>query len=346
MSSTSWSRLRWASSRDVRSSISTPARWASRRSASGNAIPSRRITNEKMSPPSPQPKQCHVSRAGVTMKLGVFSPWNGQSPLSVVPAFLSCTVSPTTSTTVSLLLTSAATPTANLPPRTRTAAPKASPERRIAGHRNGVSSLDTPVFRADDALDARRLSRGLSIPLGSTRSLCRAGSLEELHPRPTTDALLAGTGTKTSTYPSRRVTNEGPTRSNSGAPVPRGERPPCWSWRSASRLEPPRLKPAAAIGATTTVGRWPAPDPHRRLRAAGPGCRLGEPAHAQLPSGDRRTGPRSAPARVQPRAGPGRGTGMTAHRPDRRNAAPAFPAGPLGVRCPCGSARAARPIGP
>ena len=37
-----------------------------------------------------------------------------------------------------------------------------------AGHRNGVSSLDTPVFRADDAPGPRGLSRGLSIPLGST----------------------------------------------------------------------------------------------------------------------------------------------------------------------------------
>ena len=57
-------------------------------SASGNARPSRSITNVKMSPPLPQPKQCHVSRAGVTTKTGVFSPWNGHSPLRVVPGLL------------------------------------------------------------------------------------------------------------------------------------------------------------------------------------------------------------------------------------------------------------------
>ena len=44
-------------------------------------MPSRRITKLKMSPPSAQPKQCQLSRAGVTMKLGVFSEWNGHRPL-------------------------------------------------------------------------------------------------------------------------------------------------------------------------------------------------------------------------------------------------------------------------
>ena len=43
------------------------------------------MTNVKMSPCLPQPKQCHVSRPGVTTKLGVFSPWNGHRPLKVVP---------------------------------------------------------------------------------------------------------------------------------------------------------------------------------------------------------------------------------------------------------------------
>src|ERR1035437_1938840 len=90
-----------------------PARAARRLSASGKLRPSRFITKLKMSPPSPQPKQCQLSRAGVTTKLGVFSPWNGQSPLYVVPAFFSCTTSPTISTIDSLLFTSAATPTAN-----------------------------------------------------------------------------------------------------------------------------------------------------------------------------------------------------------------------------------------
>src|SRR5262245_56035101 len=64
-----------------------------------------------MSPPSPQPKHFQESRAGVTVNDGVFSPCNGHRPLYVVPAFFSWTVSPTTSTTLSLLLTSAATPT-------------------------------------------------------------------------------------------------------------------------------------------------------------------------------------------------------------------------------------------
>jgi hypothetical protein len=39
------------------------------------------MTKLKTSPPSPQPKQCQLSRPGVTMKLGVFSPWKGQRPL-------------------------------------------------------------------------------------------------------------------------------------------------------------------------------------------------------------------------------------------------------------------------
>jgi len=63
-------------------------------SASGNDELSSFITKLKMSPPSPQPKQCQLSRAGVTTKLGVFSPWNGHSPLRIVPALRNCTVSP------------------------------------------------------------------------------------------------------------------------------------------------------------------------------------------------------------------------------------------------------------
>ena len=85
---------------------------ASSRSASGNVTPSRSITNENTSPPSWQPKHFQESRLGVTVNDGVFSPWNGHSPLKVVPAFFSCTVSPTTSTMFSRLLTSAATPPA------------------------------------------------------------------------------------------------------------------------------------------------------------------------------------------------------------------------------------------
>src|SRR4051812_7190056 len=65
-----------------------------------------------MSPCLPQPKQCQVSRTGVTTNEGVFSPWNGHSPLRVVPAFFSWTVSPTTSATGSRPLISATAPTA------------------------------------------------------------------------------------------------------------------------------------------------------------------------------------------------------------------------------------------
>jgi hypothetical protein len=64
----------------------------------------------KMSPPSPQPKQCQLSRSGLTTNDGVFSAWNGQSPLYAEPARLSGTVSPTTSTTDSLDLISAGMP--------------------------------------------------------------------------------------------------------------------------------------------------------------------------------------------------------------------------------------------
>src|SRR5947209_18891478 len=100
-----------------------------------------------MSPPSPQPKHFHESRAGVTVNDGVFSPWNGQSPLNVDPAALSWTVSPTTSTTLSLFFTSAAMPTAKQasPPgpirafRARTAR-SAAPDMTV-----GLSSLDKPL---------------------------------------------------------------------------------------------------------------------------------------------------------------------------------------------------------
>src|SRR4029079_9963033 len=112
LSRTSRRRAFRASSRVVRSSISTPALAARTLSASGNERPSRFMTKLKMSPPSPQPKHFHDSRAGVTVKDGVFSPWKGHRPLNVEPAFFSWTVSPTTSTTVSLFFTSAATPTA------------------------------------------------------------------------------------------------------------------------------------------------------------------------------------------------------------------------------------------
>jgi len=63
-----------------------------------------------MSPCSPHPKQCQVSRSGVTTNDGVFSAWNGQRPLWTVPARLSATVSPTMSTTGSFDLISATMP--------------------------------------------------------------------------------------------------------------------------------------------------------------------------------------------------------------------------------------------
>ncbi len=68
------------------------------------------MTKLKTSPPRPQPKQCQLSRAGVTTNEGVRSPWNGQSPLNVVPAFLRGTLSPTISTMSSFDLISAVTP--------------------------------------------------------------------------------------------------------------------------------------------------------------------------------------------------------------------------------------------
>src|SRR3990172_13086144 len=104
-------RLRRASSRLVRSSSSTPARAASRCRASGKPTPSRSITKLKMSPPLPQPKHFHECRGGVTTNEGVFSEWNGQSPLYDWPAFLRGTCSPMNSMMSSFDLISAVTPT-------------------------------------------------------------------------------------------------------------------------------------------------------------------------------------------------------------------------------------------
>jgi len=47
------------------------------------------MTKLKTSPPRPQPKHFHDSRDGVTVNDGVFSPWNGQSPLYEAPALRS-----------------------------------------------------------------------------------------------------------------------------------------------------------------------------------------------------------------------------------------------------------------
>src|SRR5215210_4714067 len=161
------------SSRRVRSSSSTPALPARCFSASTNGTPSRCITKLKTSPPRPQPKQCQLSRAGVTTNDGVFSPWNGQSPLYVAPAFFRLTDSPTTSTTFSRLFTSAATPTAKPHPPCRLPSGASGggllaavrsylsvePPDRSSGYHlsrqtrrgpnmtDGVSSLDTPDRR-------------------------------------------------------------------------------------------------------------------------------------------------------------------------------------------------------
>src|SRR6478752_1580157 len=162
---TSRRRALRASSRDVRSSISTPAFAARTLRASGNDRPSRFMTKLKMSPPSPQPKHFHDSRPGVTVNEGVFSPWNGHRPLYVVPAFFSWTVSPTTSTTPSLLLTSAATPTAKsrLPacPTLLTTGP---------GMRMGLSSLDKP--------DVRRIPPVCQYPVGVLTGSLRVQDLD------------------------------------------------------------------------------------------------------------------------------------------------------------------------
>ena len=65
-----------------------PARAESRSTASGNERLSIFSTNLMTSPPSAQEKQYHRPRAGVTLKDGVFSSWNGHRPLSEPPPAL------------------------------------------------------------------------------------------------------------------------------------------------------------------------------------------------------------------------------------------------------------------
>jgi hypothetical protein len=69
-----------------RSEISTPALAGQPPQSLRKSTPSRSMTKLKMSPPRPQPKHFHVSRAGVTVNEGVFSLWNGQRPLKLAPA--------------------------------------------------------------------------------------------------------------------------------------------------------------------------------------------------------------------------------------------------------------------
>src|SRR5437764_8351354 len=57
------------------------------------------MTNLIAPPLAPQPKQWNMRLSGLTLKLGVFSPWNGHGPLRLRPAFLSCTRRPTTCAT-------------------------------------------------------------------------------------------------------------------------------------------------------------------------------------------------------------------------------------------------------
>ena len=104
------SRFRCRSSLAPWAETSTPAFSARRLRASRKSSPSRFMTKVKMSPCSPQPKQCHDSRSGLTVNEGVFSTWNGHRPFQVVPARLSWTVSPTISVTGRRDLISATVP--------------------------------------------------------------------------------------------------------------------------------------------------------------------------------------------------------------------------------------------
>src|SRR4051812_78754 len=74
-----------------------PAIEASRSTASGNETPSVFITKSKMLPFRPDEKSNHACFSSLTKKDGVFSCWNGDSPLNSRPAFFSFTRRPTTS---------------------------------------------------------------------------------------------------------------------------------------------------------------------------------------------------------------------------------------------------------
>src|ERR1700733_10500916 len=97
-----------------------PARPASFSIASAKLSASIFCTNLMTSPPSAQPWQYHRPRDGVTLNDGVFSSWNGHSPLTEPPpAFLSWRYSPMTSSTGD---------------RSRTAAMSSSRIRPAIGH--------------------------------------------------------------------------------------------------------------------------------------------------------------------------------------------------------------------
>src|SRR5437763_9831573 len=74
------------------------ARSASRRTASGKSMLSNSFTKAKTSPPFWQPKHLKIWRCGLTLKLGLFSRWKGQSARKLAPARLSGRYEPITST--------------------------------------------------------------------------------------------------------------------------------------------------------------------------------------------------------------------------------------------------------
>ena len=69
------------------------------------------MTKLKRSPPRPQPKHFHVSRAGVTVNDGRLLAVERAQALEEAPALRSWTVSPIRSTRLSFCLISAAAPT-------------------------------------------------------------------------------------------------------------------------------------------------------------------------------------------------------------------------------------------
>ena len=78
-----------------------PARRNSRcnsRTASGKSTLSYSRTNANTSPPLWQPKHLKICRRGLTLKLGLFSLWKGQSAVKFAPARFSGKYDPTTST--------------------------------------------------------------------------------------------------------------------------------------------------------------------------------------------------------------------------------------------------------
>src|SRR5829696_9406255 len=130
----------------------TPARSASRSTASAKLNPSVRCTNAMTSPPTPQPKQWKRPRAGVTLKDGDFSSWNGHSPLRLPPpALRSATRSPITS---------------SIADRSRTSAMS--------------SSLIRPATRRSYAAPADPAARAASTPVARSREHDAAGALDLL----------------------------------------------------------------------------------------------------------------------------------------------------------------------